>query len=367
VELHEYQIKSLLSRYGVQSPPHIILEAGCDVHAALSTFGVEPLAIKAQVHGSRRKEGGGEKFTRRPKDLVDAAASMLGSQIVTSTSGPQGFTASKVMVMSIPSIAKQYQIKAWVDDSGDFTLSACQIGEKSVTERPFDGYIRSFQLNRLTSALGLRGERANAFKKCLEGILRMFFHFDALFIEINPLALTESGLFQVLDVRMAVDDRALYRQLEVQHMVDHAQGGPRSSVLPYSLFDMGGPIACVANGHALALSTADLICRLGGLPGRIVNIGSTVTAKGLVKGITMAWDKPSALVLINLFTGLVDGEIVTSALKNECTSIPMIVRLEGTNAVRARQLVKDLRSSLVATSSLEEAAKLSVMNAARHT
>ncbi len=360
MELHEYQVKSLLSRYGVKSPPHTLLEIGCDLTLSLSAYGFEPLAIKAQVHGSGRKEGGGERFTGRPQELADAVKSMLGAKIVTALSGPDGFLASKVMIMAVPTIAKQFQLKIWIDPSGDVVVSACQLGKKEHSERPFEGYVRPFQLNRLTASLEIRGEKAALFKKVLEGSLRVFFHFDALSLELNPLVLTEDGLFQALDAQITIDDRALYRQPELKHMVDPSQVGPKIKAPPRILFDAGGSIACVANGIGLALSSADLICQWGGIPGSVVDIGSDLTEKNLVDGVFLSRQRGAKIVFINLFSGLLDGGVPAKALKRECSEIPMVLRLEGTNASGARRLLKESLPSCVATESLDEAAKIAV-------
>ncbi len=360
MELHEYQAKLLLARFGVPSPPHTIVEAGCNVSSAISKFSVEPLIVKAQVHGKGRKEGGGEIAVESPKELVEAVTKLLGSKITTSESGPEGFAISKVMVMSAPSAVQQYQVKIFLASGGSVCVAVSQEGGKVFTEHPFEGVIRPFQLGRLAASLRLRGEKAAAFTKLLEGTVRAFFYFDALLLSIDSLILTENGLFQAVDVRMVIDDRALYRQPEVVHMIDSSQVGPRNRTPPYICVGMGGTIGCLGNGLGLALSTADLVCLLQGVPGKVVNIGSELDESTLVKGIRMLHTTAHRVLFINLFTGLLDGEKVADILKQEVATIPMVVRLEGMNGAGGRRLLQGLEPLCIVTDSLDEAARLVV-------
>lgn len=360
MELHEYQAKLLLARFGVPSPPHVLLDQGCDLATTLAPFTVEPLVVKAQVHGRGRKEAGGEIGADRPNELLEAVKRLLGARIVTSESGPEGFVAAKVLVMPLPSFVKKFQVKLFLTALGAVGVRACQEGGRVFTEHPFEGYVRPFQMARLAGRLGLRGSTAELFRKVLEGIVRAFFHFEALLIDIDSLVLTENGRFQVLDVRMVIDDRALTRQQEVFHMKDMTQAGPRIRTPPHICLAMGGKIGCVGNGLGLALSTADLVCLFQGLPGNVVNIGSELSADVLVEGLHMARANDPAILFVNLFTGLVDGLEVAHVLKNELSSVPMVVRLEGTNSAGGRRLLHGLEPQCTVTASLDEAAKAAV-------
>jgi succinyl-CoA synthetase beta subunit len=360
VELHEYQVKSLLARFGVPSPPHLVLALGCNIDAAVSKFGFESLLVKAQVHGKGRKEGGGERFVGRPQELSDAIKALLGAKIITSASGPQGFTASKVMVMSVPPVVKQFRLKIFLTTNGDVEVSLCQDGGKVFIEHPFEAAFRPFQMHRLAFSVGIRGTQADIFKKVLDGALRAFFHFDALLMEIDPLVVTENGIFQALDARMVIDDRALFRQPEVFHMKDLSQIGPRVYIPPYVCLEIGGPIGCLSNGIGLALGTADLIRLFEGIPGKVVDIGREVVEESLSKGLRMMQQEDHKVVFVNLFTGLIDGEKVARVIKKEVSRIPMVVCLEGTNAGGGRLFLQGLEPMCFVANSLDEAAQRAV-------
>ena len=360
MELHEYQAKSLLTRFGVPSPPYILLEVESDIENAISKFGVQPLLVKAQVHGMVGGERGGVIAVGRPKELSEAINKLLGSKIVTSESGPDGFTASKVLVMSAPAIVRQFQLKISLTSKGDIGITVCQEGGKLFTEHPFEGLIRSFQENRLAAALGIRGANALHFKKVLEGALRAFLYLDALLIEIDPLVVTENGIFQAQDVRMVIDDYALFRQPEILHMKDISQVGPRTRIPPYVCLEMGGQIGCLSNGVGLCLATADLIRLFDGIPGKVVNVGSELSEDSLVEGLRMLQKERYRVLFVNLFTGIVDGEHIARVLKQEVTDVPMVVRLEGTHATGGRLLLQGLDPQCVATGSLDEAAACAV-------
>jgi succinyl-CoA synthetase beta subunit len=363
VELHEYQVKSLLGRFGVPSPAHLLLEQGVKVEAALSRFGFEPLCVKAQVPG-RKQKAAAERSVNRPRDLIEAAKSLLGSQIITSTSGPQGFTASKVIVMSAPTVVKQFLFRLALMPQGDVQMSINEQGGKIFSELPFEGFFRSFQLYRLASSLGIRPPLSEIFRKVIEGAIKAFFYFDAVFLEIDSLALTENGIFQALDARMVIDDDALFRQPELFHMADRSQRVPKRLLAPHVCFDMGGPIGCVSNGDELALGSADLVSLSNGIPGKVVDIGVDVDGKNLIEGLKMVQDEHQKVVFVNLFTGLADGEKIAEIIKKEQLQIPMVIRLEGTNGAGGRLALKSLEPMCFVTDSQNDAARHAVALAA---
>lgn len=359
MELHEYQIKSLLARFHVGSPPHILIDENSNIEKALSHFGFESLLIKAQVHGLGRKEGGGEQQTERPKEHVDAVKAILGKPIITSESGPKGFIASKVMVIPVPEYKKEYHVRVAVTCSGNVEVSASESKGKVFVERLFEGRIRPFQLHRLGAALGLHGDFEERFSKTVEGVVQAFFHFDALLLEIDPFVLTEEGIFEVLSCRMCIDDCALFRQPELRHLVDPAQVTPIPSTPPFACHQMGGVIGCLCNGVGLALATADLVQRFKGMPGSVVTIGSEVSEERLVAGLSMV-QKNHRVIFLNLFTGLINGEKVAQVIKKQAGEVPIVVCLEGTNAAGGRFLLKDLVPRCIAMSAMDEAAKKAV-------
>jgi succinyl-CoA synthetase beta subunit len=344
VELHEYQVKSLLSRAGVVCSEHVVVDSSSDLSAILSRLEGGEMVVRPQVHGGQ------------PEDRVEARGleerlrALIGSRVVTPASGPEGYVVSKVLVMVPTTAERMYHISMMIDRSGNIELTASQLGKKVYGEHLFEGAFRPFQINRLVAAIGLKDRKASLFKKVVEGALQTFFRYDGFFSDLL-VALTEGETFEVVDARMTCDDRALFRQPELRQMV-RSSGDEREQSLPTVLVDGGGSIACIGNGIALALATADLLRVQKGFPGRVIDVGSDCVAEKVVQGMNMLGGAKAAI--IHLFTGLVDGEMIAKRMQKEHPKIPMVAFLEGTNVSAARRVFNEGRS-IIAAHSLPQA------------
>lgn len=360
MELYEYQTKSLLARFGVSSPPHTLVEVGSNIEGSVSKFGFESLLVKPQSIGPQKAPS---YAVSRPKELVQVLKEILGS------SSPEDAEpkTSKVMVMSVPSIVKKYQLAIALTPNGEVEVRAREEGGKFFTEYPFEGFIRGFQLNRISASLGIHGSRSHALKKTLDGALSAFFHFDALRLDIDSLALTENGIFQALDARMMIDDLALYRQPELMNMRDFWQKESSTHSLPCIYLEQEGEVGCLGNGIGLALATADLVCLFEGTLGMVVDIGRDIEENHLANGLKNLQKKNHKVLCVNLFTGLIGGEKIARIIKNDLSHIPMVVRLEGTNAATARRLLKECGPMCIVVESLDEMAQQVVGFVTMHT
>jgi succinyl-CoA synthetase beta subunit len=334
VELHEYQVKSLLSRAGVVCAEYIIVDASSDLPSVVDRLGPGEKVVRPQVHGSAREE-------RVPlKGLEERLGALLGE-------------SAKILVMEPTTAEKKYSLTVTINRSGEVELRASQQGKKIYSEHLFLGTFHPFQINRLVSSVGLKDRQAALFKKMIEGVLQTFFRYDAYVVDLRSIALTEEGRFEVVDAQIFCDDRALYRQPELRQMDDR----PFTDILPRPppciLIDSRGSIACIGNGAALALATADVLQIQKGTSGRVIDVGSECVAEHIITGMKMVGSAKAAI--IHLFTGLLDGEILAKRLQKERPQIPMVVLLEGTNATGGRRVLKESRSPLVAAESLLDA------------
>jgi succinyl-CoA synthetase beta subunit len=343
VELFEYQVKSLLSRAGVVCSEYVVVDSSSDLPAVLSRLGGGEKIIRPQVRNGRPEE------LIEEKGLEERIRALLGFEAAAPTSGPEENTSSKVLVMVPTTPEKIYRVSVSINQEGEVELVASQQGKKVYFEHLFEGSFRPFQINRLVASTGLKGRQAALFKKMIEGALQAFFRYDAFSLELQSIALTEGGTFEVIDARMACDDRALYRQPELRLMADRF--GEGAYVFPCLLIDGGGTIACIGNGIGLALVTADLLKLQKGFPGRVIDVGSECATENIIAGMKMVGSAKAAI--IHLFTGLVDGEMVAKRIQKEHPKIPTMVFLDGTNASGGRRVLKEGRRFMTAESLLE--------------
>lgn len=339
VELQEYQVKSLLSRFGIKSPSHVIVDSHTDVEPLVSELAGTSFVVRPQADGA-------SEYVSDAKELVQTIQTCLH------TEGP----VSKLLIMPDVASDQAFRITVAVDFCGDIVLSACRPGQKVFSERLFEGSLRPFQIHRLVTALSLRDR---LLERCIElasSALQIFFQYDATYLDIGPIAVTENGLFQALNARMVCDDRALYRQPELQQMSGAARRKPQPIDPPCTVLEKSGAVSCLANGRGLALATADTFHFLNISVGRVVDIGVEVSAEHLRKGFALAGSASAAV--LHLFTGLTDCEKIARQIVSEQVSIPLAVYFEGTNEAGGRKLIEASCSKCKAAVSLDEAIRM---------
>ncbi|WP_133718616.1 ADP-forming succinate--CoA ligase subunit beta [Methylocaldum gracile] len=382
MNLHEYQAKHLFSSYGLPVPRGTPAFSEREAVEAATALGGGQWVVKAQVHAGGRGKAGGVKLVDSVDAVGASAGQLLGSRLVTAQTGSAGLPVNAVLVEEVRPIARELYLSAVVDRSSarvlflassaggmDIEEVAAQHPEKilSLTVDPAAG-LQAYQCREIGFALGLRGDQVNALTKIMNGMYRLFLDKDLSQIEINPLVVTEDGALLVLDAKINIDDNALFAHTDLAELRDPAQEDPKESAarqhgLSYVTLD--GNIGCMVNGAGLAMATLDVIKLYGGEPANFLDVGGGTTAEKVAEAFKLILsDAKVKAVLVNIFGGIVRcnliAEGIISAVKEVHVQVPVIVRLEGTNAEEGRRLLEQSGLALITASDLDEAAKKAV-------
>ncbi len=382
MNLHEYQAKHLFSSYGLPVPRGTPAFSEREAVEAATALGGGQWVVKAQVHAGGRGKAGGVKLVGSVDAVGASAGQLLGSRLVTAQTGSAGLPVNAVLIEEVRPIARELYLSAVVDRSSarvlflassaggmDIEEVAAQHPEKilSLTVDPAAG-LQAYQCREIGFALGLRGDQVNALTKIMNGMYRLFLNKDLSQIEINPLVVTEDGALLVLDAKINIDDNALFAHTDLAELRDPAQEDPKESAarqhgLSYVTLD--GNIGCMVNGAGLAMATLDVIKLYGGEPANFLDVGGGTTAEKVAEAFKLILsDAKVKAVLVNIFGGIVRcnliAEGIISAVKEVHVQVPVIVRLEGTNAEEGRRLLEQSGLALITASDLDEAAKKAV-------
>jgi succinyl-CoA synthetase beta subunit len=387
MNLHEYQAKALLARYGIAVPAHRVVARMEELAPALDQLGGERWVVKAQVHAGGRGKAGGIRVVKGRTEAGEAVGAMLGSRLVTHQTGTQGRPVNEVLIEQPADIARELYLGMTVDRSRrrvvlmasteggmDIETVAARSPEKiaSVALHPTVG-LQPFQCRQLAFALGLEGDAAKGFHALARGLARLFRERDLSLVEINPLAVTAGGGLLCIDAKINVDDNALYRQEELARLHDPRQEDERevrAKRADLSYIALEGDIGCMVNGAGLAMATMDLIKVAGGRPANFLDVGGTATRERVAEAFKIILaDRHVRAVLVNIFGGIVRCDIIASGIVGAVAEVgiglPVVVRLEGTNAPQGRQILKDSDLAIVTAEGLAEAAEKAVAAARR--
>jgi len=386
MNLHEYQAKQLLADYGIPTPSGIPACSEREAGQAALDLGGNRWIVKAQVHaGGRGKAGGVE-----PADTVEAvtaiAGRLLGSRLVTKQTGNEGLPIETVLVETATAIARELYLGVLVDRASERVLFmasaaggmdieevAAETPEKIVTAKvnPAAG-LQPYQCREIAFALGLSGGQVGALTTIMQGIYRLFLEKDASQVEINPLVVTEDGELLALDAKINLDDNALYGHPELTALRDTSQEDEKERLahqhgLNYITLD--GTIGCMVNGAGLAMATMDLVKLCGGMPANFLDVGGGTTAEKVAEAFKLILsDVKVKAILVNIFGGIVRCDMIAegiiSAVKEVQVSIPVVVRLEGTNARAGHERLHRAGVNLIVAEDLAEAAREVVKAAA---
>ncbi len=389
MKIHEYQGKAILKKFGIPIQDGLVIENLRDAEKAIENvqkqFKSEAVVVKAQIHAGGRGKGGGVKFSPTKEIALENVKNILGMNLITHQTGPAGQKVGKVFVTEAIDIEKEFYAALTLDRSrGDhiFMVSteggmdietvAANTPEKisKVWINPLVG-MKNYQARNLAYGLHLSGD---AFKTTVDVFLKMYKCYqetDASLIEINPLVLTTSQTVLALDAKFNFDDNAKYRQAEIVGMrdldeEDHTEVEAGKFHLNYIKLD--GDVGCMVNGAGLAMATMDIIKLAGGEPANFLDVGGTANVDTVKNGFKIILsDKHVRAVLINIFGGIVRCDRVANgviqAVKELDLMIPVIVRLEGTNATEAKKLLSDSGLTIIPADSMMDAAH-KVVNAA---
>jgi succinyl-CoA synthetase beta subunit len=382
MNLHEYQAKTLLQKYGIPVPRGQVVAVAKEIPAVTSEINSEAWVVKAQVHAGGRGKAGGVKVVKSTNEAQVAANELLGKTLVTYQNAPDGQQVNQVLVEETLPIARELYLSMLVDRSlerivvvassaggMDIEEIASTTPEKILQEicDPLTGLV-DYQARNLGFKLELQNEQIASFSKMLKGLYRLFKENDLALLEINPLVVTTDGKLFALDCKMNVDDNALYRQKALAEQRDWSQEDSKEAVAHHAGLNyiaLNGNIGCMVNGAGLAMATMDLIKLHGGAPANFLDVGGGATAETVAKAFKIILaDHNVRAILVNIFGGIMRCDIIAegiiTAVKEVGMQIPVIVRLEGTNVALGKEMLSKSGLNIISADGLTDAAKQAV-------
>jgi succinyl-CoA synthetase beta subunit len=378
MKIHEYQAKAILAKYGVPVPQGEVVFSAADARSAAARLGGGTVVVKAQIHAGGRGKGGGVKVVKNADEAERAATDMIGMRLVTYQTGPEGQTVRRVLVEQGLKIKRELYLGMVIDRATEkAVIMASQEGgveiEKVAHETPeriFKEYVHPgaglapFQARKLAFALGLEGNQINQASKLTTALYDAFKATDASLIEINPLIVTEEGSLLALDAKMNFDDNALYRHPDIKEYRDTAEEAPlevEASKYNLNYIKLDGRIGCMVNGAGLAMATMDIIKLAGGEPANFLDVGGGANAEQIRNAFKILMsDTNVKAVLINIFGGILRCDVlaegVIAAVKELHVTVPIVIRMEGTNVEKGKQMLRDSGLNFATADDMREAA-----------
>lgn len=379
MNLHEYQSKQLFARYGIPVPRGEVAASPDEVAAAARRLGGSRWVVKAQVHAGGRGKAGGVKLVDSAEAAAQAAAGMLGQRLHTHQTGPEGLPIHQVYVETGSNIAREIYLSLVLNrDKGHVAFIASAAGGMDIEEvaaktperiirvniHPATG-LQPHHARILAFGLGLEGPQVKEFSAIAEALYRLYLERDASLLEINPLIVTDGGSLVALDAKINIEDNALFRQAELAAWRDTSQEDEMeraASEHELNYVSLDGDIACMVNGAGLAMATMDLIKLHGGAPANFLDVGGGATRERVTEAFNLILsNKRVRAILVNIFGGIVRCDMIAegiiSAVKDVGVQVPVVVRIEGTNAEQGRKLLAASGLAITAASDLTDAAK----------
>ena len=385
MKIHEYQAKAILARHGVPVPQGEVVSSASEAREAAKRLGGGVVVVKAQIHAGGRGKGGGVKVVKSADEAESAAAQIIGMQLVTHQTSPQGQKVQRVLVEQGLKIKRELYLGMVIDRSTErpVLMVSSEGGveiEKVAEETPekiFKEFIHptaglsAFQARKLAFALGLYGASVNQAGKLMASLWAAFNATDASLVEINPLIVTEEGNLLALDAKMTFDDNALYRHPELKDLRDLAEEDPlevEASKFSLNYIKLDGTVGCMVNGAGLAMATMDIIKLAGGEPANFLDVGGGANAEQIKNAFRILMSDTSVkAVLINIFGGILRCDIlaegVIAAVKDLGVRVPIVIRMEGTNVEKGKQMLRDSGLNFTTADTMSEAAERVVAQA----
>ena len=385
MNLHEFQAKQLYSRYGIPTPEGQVVTSGSQARQAAEQLGGKLWVVKAQVHSGGRGKAGGVRIIDTLDGVADAAYDLLGRRLVTHQTLKHGLPINQVLVEQPSSIQRELYIAILVDRISqrivcmvsaqggmDIELVASKDPEAilNLFIDPIVG-LQIYQCRRAGFFLDLQGEAFKQLQHVMQGLYQLFIDNDVHLVEINPLVVTDKNELLAVDAKLNLDDNGVFRHSELAAMFDPAQEDEAEVVAQQhglNYISLDGEVACMVNGAGLAMATMDLIKQEGGQPANFLDVGGGTTAERVAHAFKLIMsDTKVKSILVNIFGGIVRCDLIAEgiiqAAKEIGLSLPVIVRLEGTNAELGRELLTNSLMTIRVADNLTDAARQAVFAA----
>jgi succinyl-CoA synthetase beta subunit len=378
MNLHEYQSKRLFADYGIPVPRGIPADSADAAVKAAEELGGELWVVKAQVHAGGRGKAGGVKLARTLDEVREYADAMLGETLVTHQTGPEGLPIHTVYIEQGSEIDRELYLSMLVDrevsrisfiasaaGGMDIEKVAAETPEKifSVAVAP-DAGLQDYQARILGFGLELDKQQLRQFGDLIRKMYKLYLECDATLVEVNPLITTKSGDVVALDAKINIDGNALFRQPQIAELRDESQEDEaerKAAEYDLNYVSLDGNIACMVNGAGLAMATMDLIKLHGGDPANFLDVGGGATAERVAAAFKLVLSNESVeAILVNIFGGIVRCDLIAegivTAVKEVGVSVPVVVRLEGTNVGKGREILASSGLDIIAADDLTDAA-----------
>jgi succinyl-CoA synthetase beta subunit len=386
MKIHEYQGKELLKRFGVAVPRGLVVRSPDEAYEAAKELGTEIVVVKAQIHAGGRGKGGGVKLAKSADEARDIARQMLGMQLVTHQTGPEGREVRVLLVEEGLPIDREFYLGVVLDRaSGRTVFMASSAGGMDIEEvaantperimketvDPAVGF-RSFQARKLAFGLGIPGPLIGQAVKFMQALYTAYEQMDASLMEINPFLLTKDSRLIALDAKVNFDDNAMFRHKDFIDLRDLNEEEPleiEASKFDLNYIKLDGNIACMVNGAGLAMATMDIIKLAGGEPANFLDVGGGASQERVEAAFRILLaDQNVRAVLINIFGGIVRCDMVArgvvEAARNLGIGVPVVVRLEGTNVEEGQRVIRDSGLNFTVAEGMRDAAEKVVALAA---
>jgi succinyl-CoA synthetase beta subunit len=378
MNLHEYQSKQLFARYGIPVPNGLVASNGAEAADAARKLGGAKWVVKAQVHAGGRGKAGGVKLVDSPEAASDAAEKMIGQRLRTHQTGPEGLPIRQVFVEEGSKIERELYVSLVLNrDKGHIAFIVSAAGGMDIEEvaahtpekivrvnvHPAAG-LQPSQCRVMAFGLGLKAKQIEQFAHIAQALYKLYLECDCSLVEINPLIVT-NGKLVALDAKINIEDNALFRQKEISDWRDASQEDEMERVAAQhelNYVSLDGNIACMVNGAGLAMATMDVIQLHGGSPANFLDVGGGATKERVATAFNLILSNHKVkAILVNIFGGIVRCDMIAegiiAAVKDVGVKVPVVVRIEGTNAEQGRKLLNESGLAVIAAKDLTDAAK----------
>ena len=386
MNIHEYQAKELLQKFGAATPRGKVAATPEEAEQIARELGTNDLVVKAQVHAGGRGKGtfangfkGGVHLVKSPDEAREVAGKMLGQTLVTHQTGAAGRVVNKVLIAESVEIEREIYFAVLLDRATAAPLIVASteggveietVAEKSpekIMREPVDPLagLQPFQTRKLAKQLGFKSDQIKPAAKLFSALYRTFIESDCSMVEVNPLVVTKKGEVLALDAKFNFDDNALYRHPEIAAMRDTAEEDPReveASKHGLNYIGLDGNIACLVNGAGLAMATMDIIKFYGGSPANFLDVGGGATEEQVTEAFKLlVSDANVKAILVNIFGGIMKCDVIAQGIINAVKAVklpvPLVVRLEGTNVEAGKKLIAESGLAVIAADDLADAAQ----------